>query len=146
MNKGYGLIEILAVILIIALGLYFTLPKILGTNTIKEANETISESMGNPTTDVTTENTISPIKEFGIKDSAIMIARTAEINYQTQLLLDNTDNVSCSDIVKLNNEYEYCTIKYDNNGTATVSLKGSDTGKFKNIICSGTKDNMVCSK
>lgn len=146
MNKGYGLIEILAVILIIAIGLYFTLPKILGTNTIKDANETISESMGNPTTDVTNENTVSPIKEFGIKDSAIMIARMAETNYQTQVLLDNINNVSCDDLVKLSSDYGGCSIKYDDNGTATVTLKGSESGKFKNIICSGTKDNMVCSK
>ncbi len=37
-----------------------------------------------------------------------------------------------------------CTISFDENGKATISIKGKNDGKFEGLQCSGTKDNMVC--
>ena len=55
--------------------------------------------------------------------------------------MNNIDEViTCENVTKLSKEdYEYCFIKIDNEGKATVTIEGK--GKFKDLaICNGTKE------
>ena len=120
--RGFTLVELLAVIVILAVILVIAIPQII--NTIKSA------------------------RMSSIKYSAILIATQADKNYLEKQVLDedyNNTTIPCSDVANLNDDYESCSISYSN-GIATVKLKGSSTGKFSGITCSGTKDNMSCSE
>lgn len=148
-NKGTSLLELLLVIVIIALLLKVSIPKIIGTKEVNDTiNNVVNEVDENPTTDDNTSNEsgINAVKMAGIRDSAIMIARLAETNYSTQVLLGNESSIECSDIARISDDYEYCKVDYDENGVANVSIKGKANGRFSNIICSGTKGNMNCTK
>ena len=121
-NRAFTLVELLAVIVILAVILVIAIPQIM--NVIKSA------------------------RMSSIKDSAMLIAEQAEKDYLSQQVLNkdyNESSIPCSDVAKLNDDYASCKITY-NNGIATVKLKGSSTGKFANISCKGTKDNMECKE
>lgn len=148
-NRGTSLLELLLVIVIIALLLKVSIPKIIGTKEVNDTiNNVVEEVVDNPTTEDNTssESGINAVKIAGIKDSAIMIARLAEDNYSTQVLLGNEKSLECSDIARISDDYEYCKVDYDENGTAKITLVGKYKGKFSGITCSGTKDNMNCIK
>ena len=120
-KKAFTLVELLAVIVILAVILVIAIPQIM--NTIKTAR----------------------ISSF--KDSAMLIAEQAEKDFLSQQVLNkdyNETSIPCTDVAKLNDDYDSCTITY-NNGIATVTLKGKDGGKFSGITCKGTKDNMNCN-
>ena len=119
-KKAFTLVELLAVIVILAIILVIAIPQIM--NTIKSA------------------------RVSSIKDSAILIAEQADKDFLSQQVLNpeyNATSIQCSEVAKLNDDYESCSITY-NNGIAAVTLKGKDGGKFSGISCTGTKDNMVC--
>lgn len=145
-NKGYGLIGMLAVIVIIAIGLMIIVPKMSGS---KEQKDLINDIMDITPNDNNNTNTsvIGTVKLAGMKDSAIMILNTAERYYQTAVILDeNLSSIECVDIIDLGSDFSECTIKYDDNGKPSILLKASETGKFKDYTCKGTKDNLECSK
>ena len=121
-KKGFTLVELLAVIVILAVILVIAIPQII--NVIKSAR----------------------ISSF--KDSAILIATNAEKDYLSNQVLNkdySSTSISCEDVVKLNDDYSYCNIKYKG-GIAYITLNGKTNGKFSNIYCSGTKDDMNCVK
>ena len=115
MNKknGFTLVELLAVIVILAIILVIAIPKI--TDTIKN----------------------SKIASF--ESSAKTIAAQAEKKKMENEILDNTNPINCNNLVKLsNNDYISCSIYFDNNNNALVTLYGS--GKFEGLqVINGTK-------
>ena len=122
-KSAFTLVELLAVIVILAIILIIAIPQIMST--------------------------IKTSRLSAIKDSALLLATNAEKDYITQLTLDqyyNVSSIECSEVVKLNDDYDIdnCSVTY-NEGVATVTLKGKNGGKFSGITCTGTKDNMCCS-
>ena len=117
MNKknGFTLVELLAVIVILAVILVIAVPKI--TDTIKN----------------------SKIASF--ESSAKTIAAQAEKKKMENEILDNTNPINCNNLVKLsNNDYISCSIYFDNNNNALVTLYGS--GKFEGLqVINGTKES-----
>ena len=55
-------------------------------------------------------------------------------------------DLKCSDVASLSDDYGTCKITFDNSGVATVVINGKKGGKFDNLACSGTKDNMTCAE
>ena len=122
-RKAFTLVELLAVIVILAVILVIAIPQII--TVIKSA------------------------RLSSIKDSAMLIAEQAEKDYLSQQVLNkdyNSTSIPCSDVAKLNDDYDSCKITYINNGIAMIKLKGKDGGKFSGITCKGTKDNITCEK
>ena len=117
-KNGFTLVELLAVIVILAIILVIAVPKI--SDTIKNS------------------------KKASFESSAKTIAAQAEKKKMENEILDNTGSINCSDVVKLNNnDYGSCSITFDGN-TAKVSLVGS--GKFEGLkIINGTKDNATAT-
>ena len=113
-KDGFTLVELLAVIVILAIILVIAVPK-------------ISDTMKN-----------SKIASF--ESSAKTIASQAEKKKMEKEILEDTGSINCSDVVKLNDtDYDSCSITFDGN-TAKVSLIGK--GKFEGLaIINGTKDN-----
>ncbi len=113
--KGFTLVELLAVIVILAIILVIAVPKI--TDTIKN----------------------SKIASF--ESSAKTIAAQAEKKKMENEILDNTNPINCNNLVKLSNsDYISCSIYFDSNNNALVTLYGS--GKFEGLqIINGTKEN-----
>ena len=119
-KKAFTLVELLAVIVILAVILVIAVPQVL--------------------------DVIDTTKVGSLESSAKLIANSAEKKYAEYLALGkDTSTIKCSDVSKLNNkDYGTCTVSFDENGKATVLIKGKDDGKFDGLKCEGTKDNMVC--
>ena len=119
-KKAFTLVELLAVIVILAVILVIAVPQVL--------------------------DVIDSAKVGSLESSEKLIASTAEKKYAEFLALGkDTSTIKCSDVTKLNDkDYGICTISFDENGKATVSIKGKDDGKFEGLKCEGTKDNMIC--
>ena len=119
-KKGFTLVELLAVIVILAVILVIAVPQIL--------------------------KTIEASRMGAIESSAKLIASNADEYYLAQQTLDPNytgSGVTCEDVSKLSNDYESCSITY-NNGKATVRLIGKN--KFSGIICIGTKEDIACEQ
>ena len=114
-KNGFTLVELLAVIVILAIILVIAIPKI--TDTIKN----------------------SKIASF--ESSAKTIAAQAEKKKMENEILDNTNPINCNNLVKLSNsDYISCSIYFDSNNNALVTLYGS--GKFEGLqVINGTKGN-----
>ena len=114
-KNGFTLVELLAVIVILAIILVIAIPKI--TDTIKK----------------------SKIASF--ESSAKTIAAQAEKKKMENEILDNTNPINCNNLVKLSNsDYISCSIYFDSNNNALVTLYGS--GKFEGLqVINGTKGN-----
>ena len=113
--KGFTLVELLAVIVILAIILVIAVPKI--TDTIKN----------------------SKIASF--ESSAKTIASQAEKKMMENQVLDSSNPINCNNLVKLSkSDYISCSIYFDNNNNALVTLYGS--GKFEGLqIINGTKES-----
>ena len=113
------MVELLAVIVILAIILVIAVPKI--TDTIKN----------------------SKIGSF--ESSAKTIAAQAEKKKMENEILEDAGSINCSDVVKLNDtDYGNCSISFDGN-TAKVSLVGK--GKFEGLkITNATKDNATAGE
>ena len=113
-GRGFTLVELLAVIVILAIILVIAVPKI--TDTIKNS------------------------KKASFESSAKTIAAQAEKKKMENEILEDAGSINCSDVVKLNDtDYGNCSITFDGN-TAKVSLVGK--GKFEGLaIINGTKDS-----
>ena len=118
-GRGFTLVELLAVIVILAIILVIAVPKI--TDTIKNS------------------------KKASFESSAKTIAAQAEKKKMEKEILEDTGSISCSDIVKLNDtDYGNCSISFDGN-TAKVTLAGK--GKFEGLsVINGTKDNATAGE
>jgi len=125
-EKGFTLVELLAVIVILAIILVIAVPQIM--------------------------KTIENAREGTLKSTAQLIAKSAEKEYLVRQTLGDTDftsidSIPCTDVVELDeNTYGLCKIKFDSNGKATVILNGKENGKFHNKACSGTANNITCQE
>ena len=123
MNKknGFTLVELLAVIVILAVILVIAMPKI--------------------------SEVIKKTRLSSLETTAKLIASQAEKKYTENQVLDSSSAIKCSDVAKLNDtDYGTCKIKFDDKGNASVILNGKKDGKFDNLTCSGTKGNIICGE
>ena len=122
MNKknGFTLVELLAVIVILAVILVIAVPSIMST---------ITES-----------------RKGALASSAKLIASSAETAYISNQTLGIEKTIECRDISNYTDEdYESCTITFDSNGKAKVTIVGK--GKFEGMgVFLGTKDNAVATE
>ena len=118
--NAFTLVELLAVIVILAVILVIAVPQVL--------------------------EVIDSAKVGSLESTAKIIADAAEKKYAEYLALGkDTSTINCNEVSKLNSEdYGTCTISFDSNGKATVTIKGKENGKFDGLSCSGTRNNMVC--
>ena len=118
-RNAFTLIELLAVIVILAVILVISIPRIL--------------------------DVIDVSKLDSFKTSAQIIADSAEKKYVENKLNNIDEEITCENVSKLSKEdYEYCFVKIDNEGKATVTIEGK--GKFKDLaICNGTKTSVELS-
>ena len=119
-KKGFTLVELLAVIVILAIILVISVPKI--TSVIDSA------------------------RSGSLESTAKMVAAGAETWYQTQSVLGEvTSTPSCSDVAKINDsDYENCEIEFVD-GRAYVTIIG--IGKFDGMsICEGTKSSSTVTE
>ena len=120
-KRGFTLVELLAVIVILAVILVIAVPRIMSV--IKDA------------------------KLGSIESTAKIIASTAESRYESKKALGlDVGDLKCTDVASLSNDYGTCKITFDDNGVATVVINGKKGGKFDNLACQGTKDNMTCAE
>ena len=119
-KRGFTLVELLAVIVILAVILIIAMPKI---------SEVINNS-----------------KKASFEATAKTIASQAEKKYMENEVLGNTGSFECSDVVKLNNtDYASCNITFDDKGNALVTLNGS--GKFAGLtIKNATKNSATATE
>ena len=118
-KRGFTLVELLAVIVILAVILVIAVPRIMSV--IKDA------------------------KLGSIESTAKIIASTAENRYESKTALGlEVGTLKCTDVASLSNDYGKCKITFDDNGVATVVINGKKGGKFDNLACQGTKDNITC--
>ena len=114
-RNAFTLIELLAVIVILAVILVISIPRIL--------------------------DVIETSKKDSFKNSAQLIADSAEKKKVSDKLLGKDEEITCKDVAKINDEdYASCTISFDSEGNAKVSITGK--GKFDGLkITNGTKEN-----
>ncbi len=114
--KGFTLVELLAVIVILAVILIIAMPRI--------------------------SDVISNSKKASLEATAKTVASQAEKKLMEKEILEDTSSISCSDIVKLNDsDYGTCTITFDGN-KAKVSITGK--GKFDGLkVVNATKDSAL---
>ena len=120
-RNGFTLVELLAVIVILAIILVIAVPQIM--NTIKDARKGAFES------------------------SAKLIASNAETYWLTKQALGETlpTSATCTDLASLNStDYDLaegkCVVTIDGSGNATVTLEGKTGGKFAGCkVTNGTK-------
>ena len=118
-RNAFTLIELLAVIVILAVILVISIPRIL--------------------------DVIETSKKDSFKNSAQLIADSAEKKKVSDKLLGKDEEITCENVTKLSKEdYESCKITFDNEGNAKVTIEGK--GKFKDLaICNGTKTSVELS-
>ena len=114
-RNAFTLIELLAVIVILAVILVIAIPRIL--------------------------DVIETSKKDSFKNAAQLIADSAEKKKVSDKLLGKDEEITCKDVAKINDEdYASCTISFDSEGNAKVSITGK--GKFDGLkITNGTKEN-----
>ncbi len=114
-RNAFTLIELLAVIVILAVILVIAIPRIL--------------------------DVIETSKKDSFKNAAQLIADSAEKKKASDKLLDKDESITCKDVAKISDEdYASCTISFDSEGNAKVSITGK--GKFDGLkITNGTKEN-----
>ena len=114
-TNAFTLIELLAVIVILAVILVIAIPRIL--------------------------DVIETSKKDSFKNSAQLIADSAEKKKVSDKLLGKDEEITCKGVAKINDEdYKSCIISFDSEGNAKVSITGK--GKFDGLkITNGTKDN-----
>ena len=118
-KRGFTLVELLAVIVILAVILIIAMPKI--SDVIKNS------------------------KESSLETTAKLIASQAEKKYTENQVLDGSSTIKCSDVAKISDaDYESCNITFDSKGNAKVSIVGK--GKFEGLqVVDGTKDSAKAS-
>ena len=118
-KRGFTLVELLAVIVILAVILIIAMPKI--SDVIKNS------------------------KESSLETTAKLIASQAEKKYTENQVLDNSSTIKCSDVAKISDaDYESCNITFDSKGNAKVTIVGK--GKFEGMaVCNANKSSATVS-
>ena len=118
---GFTLVELLAVIVILAIILVIAVPKITSI--------------------------IESVKLGSIESTAKLILNSGKKLYTNEMMLGNNKKIKCDDVVKLSdNDYGICSLKFDATGNATIELYGKESGKFNNYICTGNEETLSCEK
>ena len=119
MKKGFTLVELLAVIVILAVILIIAIPKI--------------------------SNVIDASKLSSFTDSAKIIASQIDKQRMINKINKVTSAITCSDVSSYNSsDYRSCTVgSVDSNGNTSITLVGA--GKFEGLRCRGTSINMNCT-
>ena len=122
-KRGFTLVELLAVIVILGIILLIAVPKIM--------------------------DTIDSATDASMESSAKMLAASAEREYTVRQTLSDATAITCSAVATLSaSDYDLssgtaaseCTISFDASGNATVQLCGASGGKFDGkCICGGTR-------
>ena len=115
-RNAFTLIELLAVIVILAVILVIAIPRIL--------------------------DVIETSKKDSFKNSAQLIADSAEKKKVSDKLLGKDEEITCKDVAKISDEdYASCIITFDSDGIAKVSITGR--GKFDGLkVCNATKNDV----
>ena len=118
-RNAFTLIELLAVIVILAVILVIAIPRIL--------------------------DVIETSKKDSFKTSAQLIADSAEKKYVENKLNNIDEEITCDKVAKISSkDYEYCFVKINEEGKATVTIEGK--GKFKGMgICNASKETSEIS-
>ena len=118
-KSGFTLIELLAVIVILAVILVISIPRIL--------------------------DVIETSKKDSFKSTAQLIADSAEKKRVSDKLLGKEEEITCDKVAKISSkDYEYCIVKINEEGKATVTIKGK--GKFDGMaICNASKETSEIS-
>ena len=118
-RNAFTLIELLAVIVILAVILVIAIPRIL--------------------------DVIDVSKKDSFKTSAQLIADSAEKKYVENKLNNIDEEITCDKVAKISSkDYEYCFVKINEEGKATVTIEGK--GKFKGMgICNASKETSEIS-
>ena len=110
-RNGFTLVELLAVIVILAIILVIAVPKIL--------------------------NVIADSTKSSFESSVVMIASSAEKDYQIKKINGGSEATACSEVAKIDSALATaCTLTYDSAGNATVAVTEVSGGKFDG--CLGT--------
>lgn len=123
MKRAFTLIELLAVIVILSIILVIAMPKLL--------------------------EVIEKMHLKSIESSSNIILKGAENESLIEHAIDSKKDVKamlCKDIIDLKDNYAYCYVKYDGNRKGTISLKGAPNSKYENLECTGTLNNVTCTK
>ena len=118
-KNAFTLIELLAVIVILAVILVISIPRIL--------------------------DVIETSKKDSFKSTAQLIADSAEKKRVSDKLLGKEEEITCDKVAKISSkDYEYCIVKINEEGKATVTIKGK--GKFDEMaICNASKETSEIS-
>ena len=113
---------ILVVVVAIIFGIYY---KIDSKEKLEEKLDEVSNKLEKKAND----STLTAFKQY-----VVMAIDGAERDY---ILSEITNkNISdCLESTSMTNEFEYCKAKFDDNGKATIEIKGKDTSRFKNYYC-----------
>jgi len=119
-RKGFTLVELLAVIVVLGIILLIAVPQI---------SKTIDES-----------------KKGIFASSAKTIAANAENMYLAHNTMGKKFEVTCDKVAEMSkDDYEKCEITMSQDGKATVYLKGA--GRFEGkYICAGTREEAIVSE
>ena len=117
-SNAFTLIELLAVIVILAVILVIAIPRIL--------------------------DVIETSKKDSFKNSAQLIADSAEKKKVSDKLLGKDEEITCKDVAKINDEdYKSCIISFDSEGNAKVNILCKN--KFEGYECTGNSANVTCN-
>ena len=120
MKKGFILVELLAVIVILAIILVIAVPQI---------NKTIKQTRVN-----------------AVSSTAKVILAKAEEQVLENEALDKSEALICKELTKMSDDYGSCVISYDSNNKIDIRIKGKENSKFEGIVCTGTKNNIECDQ
>ena len=134
-KKGFTLVELLAVIVILAIILVIAIPQILKVinSSRLAAFKSTSELLINQAE-----------KQYLVDQTLNSISSSAGGSARSYSGTIGTEG-SCTDLTELNtNDYETCSISVGADGKAMITLL-EGKGKFAGYTCAGTKNNISCS-
>ena len=119
-RKGFTLVELLAVVVVLAIVMAIAIPAI--------------------------SSLIEKSKINTMEASIKLIADNAEQMYNENIILNKETNFTCSEVADVEVSYDACTITFDSEGKSSVSLKGKLGTRFYGIICSGNRNEATCTE
>ena len=133
-KKGFTLVEVLAVIIILALILVIAIPQILN----------VISSSRMSTFKISATSLLDHAEKKYYADRLEAMKKPSQITYGGINEIASGASKPCTELVELNsNDYETCTMTVSNEGVATL-IEFVGKGKFAGYSCTGTKDNMTC--
>ena len=119
-KNGLTLVELMAVLIVLAIILAILIPSIL--------------------------NIGYDSKVATMKTTAKLIADRGETQYFDNQNFNVNEEITCASLVDLTSDYGNCNITFNSDGVATIKLNGAEGSKFDGLYCTGTKSNMFCGE